>query len=283
MATETIWQLYPMPAQEVDLTGLYLRHDLRQIAAGRERPFVYTNYVTSIDGRIAVPRPGGGGMMVPKATANDRDWRLFQELAVQADVIISSGRYLRDYAEGKAQEILRIYDEPRFADLGQWRARRGLPAYPDLAIVSGSLDFSIPPFLTQSGRKVVVITHGAADASRRRRLERETEHVIVAGEDDVSGRQAIDALGGYGYRTIYMATGPQVHHLLLVDNMIDRLYTTVVHRLLGGRPFSSLVEGDLLSPPVDMHLNAVYFDPHAFERIDHATDRVGQQFICYER
>ncbi len=276
MATETIWQLYPMPAQEVDLKGLYLRHDLRRIGASRARPFVYTNYVTSIDGRIAVPRPGGGGMTVPKATANDRDWRLFQELAVQADVIISSGRYLRDYAEGKAQEILRVYDEPRFEDLARWRAERGLPAYPDLAVVSGSLDFSIPPFLTQAGRKVVVITHGAADAARRRELEAKTEHVIVAGEEDVSGRQAIDALGGYGYRTIYMATGPQVHHLLLADNMIDRLYLTVVDRLLGGRPFSSLVEGDLLSPPVDMRLNALYFDPHALEG-------VGQQFICYER
>ena len=104
----------------------------------------------------------------------------------------------------------------------------------------------------------------------------ETFDVIVAGEKNVSGRQAIDALGGYGYRTIYMATGPQVHHLLLADNMIDRLYVTVVDRLLGGRPFSSLVEGDLLIPPVDMRLNALCFDPHALEG-------VGQQFICYER
>lgn len=276
MVTETIWQLYPMPAQEVDLTGLYLRHDLRQIGEERERPFVYTNYVTSIDGRIAIPRPEGKGMMVPKATSNDRDWRLFQELAVQADVIISSGRYLRDYAEGKAQEILRIYDEPRFEDLQRWRTERGLPAYPDLAVVSGSLDFPIPAFLTQSGRKVIVITHGAADESRRRKLEEEAGHVIVAGEKDVSGRQAIDALGELGYRTIYMATGPRVHHLLLADGMLDRLYTTVAHRLLGGQPFSSLVEGELLSPAVDMRLNALYFDPHAL-------DGLGQQFICYER
>ena len=50
------------------------------------------------------------GMTVPKATSNERDWRLFQELAVQADIIISSGRYLRDYAEGQTQEILSVYD-----------------------------------------------------------------------------------------------------------------------------------------------------------------------------
>lgn len=276
MSTDTIWQLYPLPTHEVSLTGLYLRHDLRRLSGQLDRPFVYTNYVTSIDGRIAIPRPEGKGMMVPKDTSNDRDWRLFQELAVQADVIISSGRYLRDYAEGKAQEILRVYDEPRFEDLGRWRSERGLPDYPDLAIVSGSLDFPIPPFLTQSGRRVIVITHGKADGGRKRRLEEEAGQVIEAGESDVSGAQAIAALGELGYRTIYMATGPKVHHLLLAGGALDRLYTTVAHRLLGGQPFSSLVEGDLLRPSVGMKLHALYFDPHAL-------DGLGQQFICYER
>ena len=73
-----------------------------------------------------------------------------------------------------------------------------------------------------------------------------------------------------------MATGPRVHHLLLADNVLDRLYTTVAHRLLGGQPFSSLVEGELLKPAVGMRLNALYFDPHALEGL-------GQQFTCYER
>ncbi|CUS04841.2 conserved protein of unknown function [Candidatus Promineifilum breve] len=276
MTTDTIWQLYPLPTQEVALEGLYLGHDLRRHSAQLGRPFVYTNYVTSIDGRIAIPRPEGQGMMVPKETANDRDWRLFQELAVQADVIISSGRYLRDYAEGKAQEILRVYDEPRFADLGRWRAERGLPDYPDLAIVSGSLDFPVPPFLTEGGRRVTVITPAAADAARRGKLEKEGARVVEAGRSDVTGAAAIAALGELGYRTIYMATGPRVHHLLLADNALDRLYTTVAHRLLGGQPFSSLVEGDLLRPAVGMRLNCLYFDPHAL-------DGLGQQFVCYER
>ena len=276
MNPDNIWQLYPTPAREIALSGLYLNHDLRGQHEALGRPFVYTNYVTSIDGRIAIPRPEGQGMMVPKETANDRDWRLFQELAVQADVIISSGRYLRDYAEGKAQEILRVYDEPRFADLGRWRAERGLPDYPDLAIVSGSLDFPVPPFLTEGGRRVTVITPAAADAARRGKLEKEGARVVEAGRSDVTGAAAIAALGELGYRTIYMATGPRVHHLLLADNALDRLYTTVAHRLLGGQPFSSLVEGDLLRPAVGMRLNCLYFDPHAL-------DGLGQQFVCYER
>jgi len=276
MDADTIWQLYPTPARETPLKGLYLGHGLRDIGAAGDRPFVYTNYVQSIDGRIAIPRPSGKGMMVPEDTSNDRDWRLFQELAVQADCLISSGRYLRDYAEGKAQEILRVYDEPRFDDLGRWRAERGLSRYPDLAVVSGSLDFPIPPFLTEAGRRVIVLTNGTAAPERMARLRDEGATVVVAGEEDVSGRAAIDALGEQGYRTLYMATGPRVHHLLLADNVLDRLYTTVAHRLLGGQPFSSLVEGDLLRPAVGLRLHALYYDPHAL-------DGLGQQFVCYAR
>jgi riboflavin biosynthesis pyrimidine reductase len=212
--------------------------------------------------------------MVPKDTSNDRDWRLFQELAVQSDIIISSGRYLRDYAEGKAQEILRVYDEPRFEDLGRWRAERNLPEYPDLAVISGSLDFAVPPFLTQSGRQVIVITHEAADKEKARRLKDEVNHVVFAGENDVTGQQAVAALGDLGYQTIYMATGPRVHHLLLADNALDRLYLTVAHRLLGAEPFSSLVEGELLRPAVGMRLHSLYYDPHAL-------DGLGQQFVVY--
>ena len=105
--TDTVIRLYPQPSREAPLQGLYLDHDLRRHAEGLGRPFVYSNFVTSLDGRIAVPGPTGSGLIVPKQIANPRDWRLFQELAVQADLIISSGRYLRDYAEGHAEEILR--------------------------------------------------------------------------------------------------------------------------------------------------------------------------------
>lgn len=276
MDTSMIWQLFPPPAREVELKGLYLGHDLRQQAADLNRAFVYTNYVTSLDGRIAVPRPGGKGMMVPPNTANDRDWRLFQELAVQADVIITSGRYLRDYAEGKAQEILRVYDDPRFEDLGRWRTGRGLTPYPDLAVISGSLDFPVPAFLTQGDRHVVILTHGQANQERVRDLEAQAGRVIIAGETAVSGRQVVEALGALDYRMVFMGTGPRVHHLLLADNALDRLYTTFAHRLLGGQPFSSLVEGELLDPAIGLKLRTLYYDPHAL-------DGLGQLFLTYDR
>ena len=219
--------------------------------------------VTSLDGRIAVPHPTKAGMVVPDQITNPRDWRLFQELAVQADIIISSGRYLRDYAEGRAQEILRVYDDPQFADLKDWRTERGLSPQPDLAVISGSLDFPVPPALIQGDLNIVVITTSRADPERIKALERQTGKVIIASEGSVNGYRLVESLLEMGYRTIYNATGPKVLHLLLAAGVLDRLYLSFVNRLLGGSPFSSIVEGELLDPPADFILNTIYHDPHA--------------------
>lgn len=273
---ESITRLYPLPAQEERLIGLYLREGLRDHARSAGDAFVYSNFVTSLDGRIAIPRPGGDGMMVPEQIANPRDWRLFQELAVQADVLITSGRYLRDYGAGRAQEILRVYDDPQFADLGEWREAQGLPPLPDLAVVSRSMRFPIPPPLVEGGRRVLVFTTSGADPERVRELERQLGQVIVAGEADVDGRRLVAALSERGYRLVYSTTGPKVLRMLVQARRLDRLYLTLAGRLLGGSPFSSIVEGAVLEPPADLRLRSLYLDPHAF-------DGVGQIFASYER
>ncbi len=270
-----ITQLYPPPQKELPLEGLYLRHDLLRMAAGKETPLVYSNYVVSLDGRIAIPHPSGRGMMVPEQIANDRDWRLFQELAIQADVIITSGRYLRDYAEGRAQEILRVYDDPRFADLKDWRLSRGLSPQPDLAVISGSLNFPIPEVLQRGERVVWVFTTRAADADRVAALERQNARVVRAGETGVEGGELAAHLSAQGYRTIYNATGPKVLHLLLAGGVLKRIYLTHAHRILGGQPFSSIVEGDLLRPPVNLKLHRLYLDPLGL-------DGLGQLFVVYD-
>ncbi len=270
-----VTQLFPLSAQELPLHGLYLSHDLRSVAAELGRPFVYTNFVTSLDGRIAIPGPTGSGMVVPKQVANSRDWRLFQELAVQADVMISNGRYLRDYASGHAQEILQVHDDPRFTDLAQWRVQQGLSPQPDIAVISASLDFPIPAALLAGGRRVLIFTTEQADQERVRALQGHAE-VALAGESAVNGARLVQALAERGYRTVYSASGPKVLHLLLAAGVLDRLYLTLANRLLGGEPFSSFVEGPLLTPAVGMRLHTAYLDAAGLEGL-------GQLFLSYRR
>ncbi|MGW8144555.1 MAG: RibD family protein [Anaerolineales bacterium] len=270
-----ITQLYPLPTHERPLEGTYLAHELRQYRQISGKTFVYANFVTSLDGRIAIPDPDGSGMVVPDNVANPRDWRLFQELAAQADLIISTGRYLRDWADGKAQEILRV-DDPEFADLKEWRLAQGLSPRPDIAIISGSLNFPVPDVLSAGGRKIFVFTTANADPQRVAEIESQAVPVFVAGETTVLGSQLVGRLSELGYQIVYSAAGPKVHHLLLEDGVLDRLYLTHANRLLGGQRFSSIVEGNLFSPAVDMTLNTIYYDSFGL-------DGLGQIYLSYVR
>ena len=270
----TITQLYPLPSQEHPLEGLYLAHNIREQATRSKRAFVYTNFITSLDGRIAIPHPTKPGFTVPKNTANDRDWRLFQELAAQADLIISSGRYLRDWADGRAQEILQT-DDPRHADLRAWRVEQGLPPQPDIAIVSRSLDFPIPEVLRADGRTVVVFTTQNPEPARIQEIEAQAGEVFVVGAESVDGVQLVSQMTALGYRTVYSAAGPRILHLLSAAGQLDRLYLTYANRLLGGQPFSSIVEGPLLADAIDMQIDQIYLDAEAL-------DGVGQLFVAYK-
>ena len=273
---EDILQLYPAPNREIPLKGLYLRENLRTESEMLGRAFVYSNFITSLDGRIAIPHPSGEGLMVPDQVANDRDWRLFQELAVQADILITSGRYLRDYVEGRAQEILRVHEDPAFDDLREWREQQGMPPFPDLAVISGSLNFPLPDLLTWGERSVIVVTTSSSDSERRRAMEEKVGNVIIAGDTTVEGKAFVDGLSQLGYKTVYSTSGPKVLHLLLKAGVLDRLYLSFAHRFLGGSPFSSIVEGELLEPAQGFRLRAAYLDPHAL-------DGSGQLLTAYER
>lgn len=266
----TVQQLFPAGG-ELPLHHLYLNHNLRQF--GQERPFVYANFVTSLDGRIAIPHPTKPGLIVPENIANARDWRLFQELAAQADLIISSGRYLRDWADGRAQEILRV-DDPGFADLRDWRRQNGLSAQPDIAIVSSSLDFPIPDVLTANGRRVIIFTTANPAPNRVAEIEAQAGQLFVVGEQSVSGQKMVQKMAELGYSTVYSAAGPRILRLLLADAVLGRLYLTQVGRLLGGSPFASILEGDLLETAVDAQLHTLYHDAAALNGL-------GQLLLAY--
>ena len=61
---ETVRQLYPH-SREHSLRGLYLAHRLHELGLP-ERPFVYGNFVSSWDGRIALRDPAAGRAACPR-------------------------------------------------------------------------------------------------------------------------------------------------------------------------------------------------------------------------
>ena len=253
-------RLFPVPSRSRPLEGLYLNEDLPAPVAGVPA-LVYANFVTSLDGRVAVSDDGGTSRL-PEGLTNSRDWRLFQELQAHADCLVSHGGYLRAFAAGRLGNILQVGTGDGSGDIVRWRAAQGMTGQPAVAIVSASLDMPIPDSLSTYAQPVHVLTTTTANEDRRAALEEAGYDVVATGAGPwVRARDAVESLAERGYRRLYLQTGPRMLESALRDRVLARLYLTISHRLVGGDRFDTMVRGDApLGVAGRLRLSALYLD-----------------------
>lgn len=258
-----VLRLQPGPPERVPLRGLYL-HSPCAPPADRARTFVYANYISSLDGRTSLPDPLTQRSTVPRALANGRDWRLFQELSACADAVVVTGSHVRQLPGEITGRSFPVSARPPYADLHAWRVAQGLPPQPAVVIVSASLQLPDLSELSASGRPVYVAAGRAADPRRVARLEGEGVRVLLAGSGArVEGGRLIDALAREQLCNIAMVSGGELLHTLAIDDVLDRLYLTVSCRLLGGFAFDTLVTGETLEGAPRFNLRALHYDANA--------------------
>jgi len=274
METSVI-ELYPASGTRHQLQGLYLRQVL-ETGKPRESPFIYSNFISSLDGRIALPGPDRNSHQVPPAIANSRDWRLFQELAAQADLLITSARYFRQSEDREAQAELPVGASAEFDDLRAWRIEQGLSPQPDIAFFSSSLNVPVSAINRYRDRNVLLITGSAADPGKLEQITAASHtRVISCGHDrQVDASLLRNKLNELDYQRVYAIAGPAVMHTLVQGKALDRLYHTTAHCLLGGTKFDTFVWGSEFDPAVRMPLRAMYLDTHA-------PDGAGQTLAVY--
>lgn len=251
-------QLFPVCGQRRALRGLYLHHRLHRLAAENEI-FIYGNYIASLDGRIATLDAGSHEFVVPPSIANPRDWRLYQELAAQSDIMLISARYFRQQAKGCSQELLSLGRDQNSGDLIGWRQQQGLNPQPDVVVISASLDIPIEQLRRLDDRRVIIATCMRSDLARRQFFERHGYPVLLAGDVRVDGAELRRKLCQYGYRSAYMVAGPEVHHTLLVAGALDTLFLTTHLSLLAGESFHTIAYGEQLQP-AQLQLESLYLD-----------------------
>ena len=255
-------RLYPPPARARRLEGLYLSERLPPPAPGAPA-LVYANFVTSLDGRIAVT-DGGGTSRLPEGLTNPRDWRLFQELQAHADCLVTHGGYLRSLAAKRLGNVLQVGLAVGGEDIAEWRAEQGMAAQPAVAVLSKSLDFSIPDSLAANRQPVHILTTASARRERRSAFEKEGFDVVVTGSGPwVRSRDAVGVLAERGYRRLYLQTGPRMLAAAIRERTLSRLYLTIRTRLVGGERFDTMVRGDLLGDAGSVRLEALYLDETA--------------------
>jgi riboflavin biosynthesis pyrimidine reductase len=258
--SQKIFRLYPPPFEEAPLRGLYSRLNLHCLGTP-ESPFVYANFLTSLDGRIAL-EDAKGETYLPKSLTTPNDFRLFLELQCQADCLITHGGYLRSLAANRLGNILHIGSHEAGRDLPAWRAAQGLPPQPAVVVASASLDFPMPASIREHGQVCYIATGSQADPAKVAFWRDQGYEVIFAGQGTlVEGAALTRRLGELGYRTIYLIAGPHMLDTMVRDGRLSRLFQTITHQLVGGEFFRTLLPGPELGPSGHLKLVSLYYDP----------------------
>ena len=251
-----IWTLYPGTPQKRGLSGLYLD----DVPADCGRPFIYANFLASLDGRIALGG-GDGSKAVPATIANDRDWRLYTELLVQADAVLTTGSQARAIAAGQFKDMMTTAHE-RYPDLRGYRRARGLSAHPACVVVtSRPHDLASGALKAAHQGAIMAVSPATAKDEAQKARAAGLDVITVDGGPCVTGKEVLRALGERGLRRVYMTGGPRLFHSLLADRTVDRLYLTTACRLLGGdKDMDTPLKGPVFPLPVLARLRRLALD-----------------------
>jgi len=256
---KNLLRLYPQPGEKSAIKGLYLAHQVDKLGTP-ESPFVYANFLSSLDGRIALEDVSQSTTYIPKHLTTASDFRLFMELHAQADCLITHGGYMRALGEGRLGNILQV----RNKDLLEWRRNNDLKTQPAVVIASASLNFPMHKSLHEHAQKVYIATGSNADPERIRYWRDLGYPILITGEDRmVQGAPLIHELSGLNYKSIYLIAGPQMLDTVIRDKQLSRLYLTITHQLIGGKDFRTLLTGSMLGPEGNLILNSMYYDPYS--------------------
>ncbi|MES9833910.1 MAG: dihydrofolate reductase family protein [Candidatus Thiodiazotropha sp. DIVDIV] len=257
---ERILRLYPPPNDEVRLKGLYLSHNLHTLGS-KDTPYVYANFVSSLDGRIAVGKDEANSY-IPERMASQSDLRLLLELQAQADCLITHGGYMRELSAGRLGNVLQVGTQLDCEDLAAWRLAQGLTPQPAVIIVSASLDFPLHPSLEEHQQAVYIATGKEADPLRVRDWQAKGCHVLFAGEhNQVQAESLMPSLKELGFKSVYLSAGPQILDTFVRDRLLACLFCTVTHQLIGGTDFHTMLPGPLLGKEGDLRLHSLYYEP----------------------
>jgi riboflavin biosynthesis pyrimidine reductase len=252
-------RLYPQPGEQTAFTGLYLAHQVHKLGTA-ELPFVYANFLSSLDGRIALEDVSQGTTFIPKHLTTPSDFRLFMELHAQADCLITNGGYMRALGEDRLGNILQV----RHQDLLEWRRHNDLNGHPAVIIASASLNFPMHNSLHEHGQTVYIATGRNADPERIRYWQNLGYPILLTGEERlVKGAPLIHELRRLGYKSIYMISGPLMLDTIVREKQLSRLYLTITHQLIGGMDFRTLLTGSTLGQEGNLRLNSMYYEPNS--------------------
>jgi len=202
-------------------------------------PTVYTNFVASLDGSVALPEIPGSNQLI--SGGSEADHFVMGLLRAFADVIVVGSGTLRGSPTGTWSPA---GPHPESASLfAELRRLRGRPELPELAILSGrgTIDEQHPAL----AQRAVILTSTAGASRLRGRVPESVEVTPLTSEAEIDPPVVLCALRERGHRLILFEAGPNTFGRFAAAGLIDDLFLTVSPLLTGGSAQTrlSLVEG----------------------------------------
>jgi riboflavin biosynthesis pyrimidine reductase len=194
---------------------------------------VYTNFVASVDGVVALPGVVQSNRKI--GAHNEADRFVMGLLRACADLVLVGAGTMR--ASPRTNWTAERAHPPAAALYAELRRARGRPDRPALAVLSGSgsVDPGHPAF--EDGALVLTSERGASRL--RGRLPRASSIVVLGSETLLDPAAAVHELRRRGHELILSEAGPTTFGALAAAGLVDELFLTT-SPLLAGRSLENL-------------------------------------------
>jgi riboflavin biosynthesis pyrimidine reductase len=253
---EPVWIASEHPKPDGGLRGGALPAELRaryaaplEIPLRTDRPAIIANFVSTLDGVVALDRNGrSGGREISGGFEPDRFVMGLLRAAADA-VLVGAATVRASRTHGWTPGHAHRASAPAFA---AWRSSLGLSASPATLIVtaSGALQEGDIPADPASPVTVITTYSGARRVASLTRMAH-VEVAAVSRTDSVPVDTLISFLRGRGFALVLSEGGPTLFGELLAARAVDEVFLTVAPQLAGRSPAArrlSLVEGAALAP-----------------------------------
>jgi riboflavin biosynthesis pyrimidine reductase len=212
---------------------------------GFEAPLVVANFVSSLDGVVALEGVAHSSQMISGRSEADRF--VMGLLRASADAVLIGAGTMRA-APGSLWTPAYIFPEAA-GEFGELRRRLGRSGEPRLVVLTGRGDVDPHHPALESGALVLTTSVGAATLGGR--IPRSCTVVALGGGDEIDLVEVMAAVRSEGHEIVLTEGGPTVLGGLLRAGLLDELFLTLSPILAGrssagGRP--GLVEGVELLP-----------------------------------
>ena len=212
---------------------------------GFDEPRVYANFVSTLDGVVAIPESSSSNRLI--RAGSDGDLFLIGLLRALADVVLTGAGTLSAFPRGRWTPEQSY--PPAASDFAELRRALGKDEHPEVAILTGSGSIDPQHPVLEAGAIVLTSEQGAARLEGR--LPAASTVMSLGSEPALDPREVVGALRARGRRLILSEVGPHGFGALLHAGVVDELFLTVSPIFVGGSRAGDrlgLVEGAAFLP-----------------------------------